>query len=487
MCLRTLFLIMSWLSLPLVSFWASAAAEHTVFTLSDLRSSSAQFSKSANSTVIKMEVEGLSAPLEVELVPFEVFALESQTLVYGEGGVKKLPRPTTRYYRGRISGESDSAVFLGIRADGSLIGILRDRDVLRIIQDTLLLQPGRPLMAHQVEPQQDFAGRGFQCGNEFLAQSVDKQFERFVWGERTSRETIPSQLATQNYVATVAVETDYEFYQLFGNTTTAQQYIADLFAYVSSLYQSEIDTRLQLGDIHLRTTASDPWTQDTTTCGLLEFGGYWHNNYSTVSRSTAHFLSGKLLGGGIAWVGVLCEGDFQYDAGCSGLSRSTSYGGGYGFSADISGGFDVNNPGVVWDAFVVAHEIGHNFDSPHSHCYNGIGSNSNPIDGCYNAEQGCYSGTAMLPGVGSLSGGSAGQGDGTIMSYCHTLDGGMSNISMTFGDSHIYGIEASRESSHMGSYVASTASSNPSCIITNTTSTSNTTLPLSVLSILLLN
>jgi hypothetical protein len=105
----------------------------------------------------------------------------------------------------------------------------------------------------------------------------------------------------------------------------------------------------------------------------------------------------------------------------------------------------------------VAHEIGHNFNSPHTHCYNGIGGNSSPVDQCRSGESGCYAGTQALPGP-------IGVGSGTIMSYCHLLSGSYTNIKLTFGTNHPYGVQPGRVPSRMNSYVAAVAASNPSCL-----------------------
>jgi hypothetical protein len=292
----------------------------------------------------------------------------------------------------------------------------------------------------------------------------------------TSTAAVPmTKAAIAAHTARVAIETDYEFYQLFNSTTNATAYIGNLIGFASTIYTSELNTSLVVQSVSLWTTGanSDPWTvwpaplpkqpDYRTTCGLNEFGHYWNVNRTGVSRTIAHFLSGKSYGGGIAWLNALCAGpSFNYTdtAHCPGIPTDVSWFGGYGFTANISGQFDINNPGVVWDIYSVSHEIGHNFGSPHSHCYGNIGGNPNPIDQCWDLEtgSGCYTGsTTSLPGP-------AGAGSGTIMSYCHLVRNSFSDITLTFGTNFAYGTQPGREAALMNSYVSSVASSNPSCL-----------------------
>jgi PKD repeat protein len=168
----------------------------------------------------------------------------------------------------------------------------------------------------------------------------------------------------------------------------------------------------------------------------------------SVDRTVAHMLSGKSLGGGIAYVGVLCNRNW-----------------GYGVSASLGGNFDINNPAVVWDLLVVSHEIGHNFSSSHTQEYCGIGGISEPVDLCYKSSSSPSCGSAIgLPGPGTLSGGSTSQRPGTIMSYCHLVGGGYSNITFTFGKNHLYGVAADRVPDRMYGHVLSSAASYPGCL-----------------------
>src|SRR6185295_15023393 len=128
---------------------------------------------------------------------------------------------------------------------------------------------------------------------------------------------------------------------------------------------------------------------------LQEFRGAWGTNWPA-EANLAHFLSGAPLGGGLAYVNVLCDHSF-----------------GFGVSADLSATVNWSNwtgaPGDFWDFLVFAHELGHNFGSLHTHDY------CPPLDRCADnctgttactratimrqrANASCLEGTELAPG-----------------------------------------------------------------------------------------
>ncbi len=234
----------------------------------------------------------------------------------------------------------------------------------------------------------------------------------FCGGERQvpgATQSMPS--GTQNFGAPasgalttpdcrVAIETDFQYYQRFGTTLGATTYVTQLMAAISDQYFTDVQTTLSIAYLGLYSAAGDPWTsQDSggTSSNLLdEFQQRWTTNGWPVSANLAHFVSGANLGGGVAYVNVLCNQSF-----------------GFGVSGNISGAINWGSwngaPGnLTWDFVVVAHEIGHNFGSQHTHSF------CPPLDQCYTN---CTATTVCS--------------QGTIMSYCHTC-GGMDNIDLEF-------------------------------------------------------
>lgn len=195
--------------------------------------------------------------------------------------------------------------------------------------------------------------------------------------------------------ASIAVDSDYEFTnRLFGNNTSASaDYAQALLGATSTIYERDVGVSIAIGYLRVWSTNTDPYTSGNLDTFLSQVRSEWRNNMTDVDRVIVHGLSGRNLGGGVAYLSALCN-------------RSL----GYGVSSSLRGSFP--NPlqdhnSANWDVIVVPHEIGHNFGAQHTHDYDP------PIDQC---------------GTGNCSGAFG----GTIMSYCHLCSGGVRNIVLQF-------------------------------------------------------
>ncbi|MGB0135377.1 M12 family metallo-peptidase [Dokdonella sp.] len=229
--------------------------------------------------------------------------------------------------------------------------------------------------------------------------------------------------------AVVAVDTDVSFMseRFSGNTANATAWIATLFAQMNVMYQRDLDVSLLQGTTFLR-VATDPYTNTDSPASsamLAEFGNYWQANYSSggsaVSRAFAMLLSGNSSSGnsasGIAWVNSYC--------------RTSGNGGSYSTNQI----FTNSAISVANTAFIVGHELGHNFGAAHTHCSSATtGSyptSSNTIDQCNTSGTGCYSGPTSCPASGP------GAPKGTLMSYCHVSPSSCGSNVQEFHPTHI--------------------------------------------------
>jgi hypothetical protein len=390
---------------------------------------------------------------------FAAFTSDARIVVVGETGPSELGPPDNVYFKGALEGVAGSRVLISVLENGTVRGIATDWSGAGL----LLTSPEGFVELRRVDPGQR-PRREFSCGQSGLSTPFEP-----LMAPALARPVAGFLAPPPAHTARVAVDTDFEFYQLFGNTLDAANYVADIIAFLSILYEDEVDTSIQLPYLRLWTTAADPWAQGSTTCNLFDFGKRWNDTQGAVSRTIAHMMSGKNNGGGVAWVGVLCSGAFDFDTngyGCT-FANSANYGGGYGYTGSMDGDFVYENPGVLWDTVATAHEIGHNFNSPHTHCYANVEGNPSVVDACYAGEcgnPGCHCGAVGFPGAGTASGGGQGTGSGTVMSYCHLRPGFFSNVTFTFGEGHPFGVAPDRVPSRMASHVAAVSGANAACL-----------------------
>ena len=282
----------------------------------------------------------------------------------------------------------------------------------------------------------------------------------FAGSSPKSQEKKLPRAGNELWGATIAFEIDHQFFsQKFSDSAEAvDAYLAELVSYMNVTYEEEINTRLLIGDVILYTSSNNPYSSSDPGSRLSEMKSYWPQNYDSVERALAASL---MLGmSGMAYVNVLCNDSQGYS------------------SSGVTGVASADAAHLNQDTLMVAHELGHNFGSDHTHCYGNIGGNENPVDACRSGESGspfggntCFSGTQSLPGVDSLTGGTPGAQNGTIMSYCHLLEGNIHNTKRTFGANTNFGIEPQRVSNRMASLTDAVGAASPQCLSLITIST----------------
>lgn len=316
--------------------------------------------------------------VDLELERFSVLSDDAQLVIEGLQGARATAAPEVVLLRGSVRGEENSQVYLALSPYGCN-GFLR-------LPDESFIIAGNEAGVNYIysgELLGEFARIQAECGgalidpNSGIGQAVNRG------GTESSCGAIR-----------VAVETDWEYRsRLFSSDAAAQAYVVTLWGAIAEIYRSELDVTIEVPFVRIWSTDTDPYPAGSSVnTRLSEFLNHWNSSMGSVQRSVAHMLTGRSSGaGGVAYLNSLCNGSA------------------YGTSGYLNGSFPMpvrNNDWGNWDLVVVSHELGHNFGAPHTH---DIG-----MDGC---------------GLGDCS--LAPQG--TIMSYCHTCGGGISNIALQFG------------------------------------------------------
>lgn len=225
--------------------------------------------------------------------------------------------------------------------------------------------------------------------------------------------------AVSLYEATIAIETDFQLNQVFGGNLAAETaYVTSLITWVSWRYEEELATVLTYPYVQFYTNANDPWSAQDNGGNcidvLFELQTAWMGGNIPTGAEIGHLLSGGSLGCGVAWLPGLCNDPYNFSV-----------------SGNIDGNvsFPVQVSPSNWDFMVLAHELGHNFGSPHTHDY------CPPLDEC--APNGYF---------GQCQTQQQCTNQGTIMSYCHLCNGGLSNITTFFHPSNLVDMRAWVES-----------------------------------------
>lgn len=337
------------------------------------------------SAVINLTIPiGADTSLYLELIPVTILASGFKAKELSNSGELEIGISDFHFFRGIIKDDPASLVSITL-VDNELYGFISDQQGTRVLgkkKDSK--SPGSDYLLY-------FENDLNQNPN-FSCDAIEiKDVDNSGFGEIEYSNNCASGIG-------IYFEVDNSMYATFGsNSVTVQNYVLGLFNQVSTMYANE-NINVFISELSIWTT-SDPYQSASTTSQALNlFKSRWNSQGDNFPGQLAHLLSTRSLGGGIAYLDVLCN------------ARNFAY------AVSAVNGYYQAVPTYSWDVMVLTHELGHNFGSRHTQSCTWPGG---AIDNCYTTEGGCPPGPAPVNG-------------GTVMSYCHLTPNGI-NLANGFG------------------------------------------------------
>jgi hypothetical protein len=305
---------------------------------------------------------------------------------------------TGLYYFGKVRGDSSSVVTLNI-FQNDLNGVISSNSygTLNIGKYGIINAKSSYLMYTT----SDDDNITFECGSEQIEPKELKQL-------RSKLKKIPVTNLTETAGATTTLKTvtvDFELshfiYQYFGNSIpAATNWLTSIFSGVKAIYLNE-GINIAIKSVYIWTTP-DGYDPSNAANAINQVQAKRKSDPSFTGHLT-HLVIGKDCSNcplmGIAYLGTLCVNQYRF-AVSQPLMNYAAY------------------PNYSWSVEVLAHELGHNLGSPHTHSCSWPGG---PIDNCAPQEGSCAAGpTPPFKG-------------GTIMSYCHQKSSIGINFANGFG------------------------------------------------------
>ncbi len=314
------------------------------------------------------------ATISLELVKVEITAPEFTLGTLGDGAHDNVAYQPGIHYRGIVRGNPASIATLSVYSDG-IVGMFSDESG-----------------TYQIGKLED--GSGDYALYRTQDMSVQSPFTCF--SDENSLIPDDQPVVTEDRgvgckTVNVYFECDYKLYQDKGsNATSVTNYVTAFFNQTAALYAVE-NIGIAISQIYVW-TSTDPYASMTSTSAVLT--AFRATRSTNHNGNLAHFLSSRSLGGGIAFLDVICVKEYAH--GVSGIYTTFQ-----------------NVPTFSWTVEVVTHELGHNLGSWHTQSCNWSGG---ALDNCYGVEGSCAPGPTPTNG-------------GTIMSYCH-----LTNIGINFAN-----------------------------------------------------
>lgn len=315
-------------------------------------------------------------PTVLELAKVDIFGPDFKVGTLGNFAEASVPFQPGVHYRGIVQGKNGSLAAVSLLSSG-VMGLVAD-ETGNYTLGALEHQPDHYVLYERRALAYDNPGR---C-------AVEAEHE---WVED---HEVQERNGACGGAVQVYFECDYKLFTDKGSDVTqTTDYVTGLFNQVATLYAND-NISVAISEVYVW-TSPDPYASYGSTASVLNV--FRSTKGVQFNGNVAHFLTTRNLGGGIAYLDVIC-------------SKSNAF----GVSAINTSYRDV--PTYSWSVEVVTHELGHNLGSPHTQSCSWP---NGPIDNCVSQEGNCNPGPTPTNG-------------GTIMSYCHLTGIGI-NLVNGFG------------------------------------------------------
>lgn len=341
-------------------------------------------------------------------------------------GMKPLTvRPIVSYV-GTVNGDPTSRVSLHF-SERSMIGVIEQSGRTLLIDRDDAAAPRKGDMPLVVADQNvvldDNPMKHFLCGTMDLP--VSEEVVRIANSHVHSKPIDKAQNSLRELNIAIEIKEDIQMEFLARGQTDEDvaQYFAMIVACMNQTFEQEVLTRFYIGFLRIYNEFEpSPYTADGTEPGQLlgQFARHWSRNEGRITRDLAHhFAKIRPVGGGFVG-GIAQGGNGNHNLCNSGISGSYAVSTVYYSRNTVLPGLPSVSRAFTWDCFVIAHEIGHNIGSWHTHSCNWPPADR---DSCQVRED---IGDACASGAQNRR-----SRPGTIMSYCHIPNG--NTTPFTFG------------------------------------------------------
>ena len=256
--------------------------------------------------------------------------------------------PTVNTIRGALRGVEGSRV-IGCMTDEGCCARIKFRSGEDCFIEPVNRTLDNPALAgvHVVYSKDDLVASENQCG------TVTDVIEATEGAEQDllAAPVVSALSSIDLQVCEIAIDTDFEYFSIFGSTEATLAQIELVINIVNEQYESEVGVRHTISEAIVRPTSNDPFTTSDSEALLSEFRAFYTGGGAgngTITGDLAHLFTGRNLDGstvGLAFTGVVCNRRFGF-----GLSQR------------------LNRLSSTTDVF--AHELGHNWNQPHCDCPN---------------------------------------------------------------------------------------------------------------------